>query len=95
MSTKEKLIEEITNELKSKGIVEVKYEQYVEGGRNIEVKHGDGKTFSAEQLDDETTDNIDTLLRLLEHLKKIPDSEEGDEVQIDVNGLTFKYLFWA
>jgi hypothetical protein len=95
MSTKEKLVIEIIDELKRKGVTEVKYAEIVEGGRDIEIKCQDGTTTNVETLDPETTDNIDTLFRLLEHLKKVPECEEGQEVSFQVNGLTLKYKFSA
>jgi len=95
MSTKEKLVNEIIDDLKRKGIIEVKYTEVVEGGRDITIKCRDGTTTNVETLDEETTENIDTLFRLLEHLKKVPDCEEGQEVQFEVNGLTLKYEFLA
>jgi len=96
MSTKEKLVNELINWLKNKGVVELKYIQTIDPpGRGIEIKLQDGTTIDEVSLDEETTDNVDTLFRLLEHLKKIPESEEAQEVQFEVNGLTLKYEFWA
>lgn len=93
--TERRLVNEITDRLKSQGIIEVKYIAMVEGGRSIVVKYRNGIVADEGALDRGATDDVDTLFRLLEHLKMIPRSEEGEEVRLEVSGLTLKYEFWA